>query len=166
MITTNVPRPRFLVEMRPAETADARRLLSLRNDPLIVSLSRSGRPVTWEEHEQWFAQVLAAPERHRIYFLTQERKTVGVLRFDRASEDSAEITIYLLKSATGRGLGTEIIRRGCAMITRDWRITKVLAHIIRGNEASMRAFAKAGFEPASAEDAAAGWSMVLVMPPK
>lgn len=148
-----------------AVSLDAARLLfELRNDPFIVGLSRSGRPVTWDEHVPWLERCLASPDRHRIYFLKQHGRTIGVLRFDREGEEGASITIFLLQDATGRGLGTEAIRRSCAVMFEAWNVKKILADVIAGNDRSLRAFRKTGFIEATGGDAKAGWTMVLPAP--
>lgn len=135
------------LDILPLTAADAAMLFRLRNDPFVVSFSRSQARVAWEDHIAWFARCLDAPDRHRLFCLHENGEVLGIVRFERSDCESAVITIYLLKHATGSGRGTEAIARGCRLIVATWGIERVYADVLADNERSLRSFGKAGFRP-------------------
>lgn len=104
------------VLLLPASFRDRSYLLALRNHPEIVELGTSQMPAT----EQWLeGEILVV------------WKAVGYIR-----RDGEEVSIALERSARGQGIGTaalQAIRRPAS------------AKIKPENEASIRAFKKAGF---------------------
>ena len=133
------------ISLVPAVLGDVAKLFKLRNDPFTVRYSRSGRTVPWAEHMNWYTRSVSDERHHRIYFIENGGKTVGVLRFERVAPSEAAISVYLLKHAVGHGLGPKSIQLGCELIFADWDIDRVVATIISGNPQSCQAFTKAGF---------------------
>jgi len=153
------------VTLMAAAAGDARTLFELRNDPFTVQFSGSRKPVIWEDHVKWFTERLARPQDNRLFFVRNGTETIGVLRFERRDPHAAVIGIYLVSSVVGRGIGTAVIRAGCALIFRLWKIDRVEAHVITENERSARAFMKAGFvQTPGAASGDEGWSLVLARP--
>jgi perosamine synthetase len=134
------------VVLREVTAADARLLFSWRNLPEIVALGSLNRTVSWEEHERWFAGVVAERER-MVRIVETDGAPVGQIRFDREGEAdrNAVVSIYLLQPHKGQGLGVEALRRGCLEVFARWPIARVLAFVRAANQASLSAFAKAGF---------------------
>lgn len=131
--------------LRPADHADERIIFEWRNDPWIIARGISGRQVTWQEHQEWFRKTLKNPDT-RIFIVESEGLPVGQVRLQRTAEGVAEITVYLMKDYTGRGLGVRAISLGCAVAFDDWGLRRVVAHILHGNQESRKAFEKAGFK--------------------
>lgn len=159
---SEVAADRPVLRLVEATADDARTLFALRNDPFVVSKGSSNRLVEWPEHLAWFTSCLAAPDRHRIFLLVIDGTPGGALRFDRADEATATISIYLLERFTGRGLGISALREGSKRIFDIWPAGRIEAFVIAGNMHSERAFARAGFGIAARS--AEGTSFLLERP--
>lgn len=133
------------LRLRPATSADSDRLLAWRNDPDARAASRSTDPVGAEDHERWLAAVLADPGRD-LLIVERGGDPVGQLRFDALGDDAFEISVALAPDVRGAGDGTRAIAAG---LTWLWRVRpaarRVVAAVREDNDASLRAFARAGF---------------------
>lgn len=133
------------LKLRPATTDDAPRVFAWRNDPWIVSLGTSQLPVSWEEHSQWFEQVLMG-DRHLLFIVEPEPGVgAGIVRLNRTAESRAVVSIYLLRQFTGRGSGARALVDACSRAFAGWPIRTIHAHIRHDNHPSFSAFVKAGF---------------------
>ena len=134
--------------LRPATISDADQILAWRNDPWILANSATKEVVTPEAHVKWLINSLAS-NHHLIYIIeAPEGVGMGVLRFRRQDDASADISIYLLKSFTGKGIGVPAICEGCRLAFGHWsHIRTIRAYILTSNEPSLKAFTKAGFYP-------------------
>ncbi len=132
-------------QLRTARPEDTAQVFEWRNDPWIVSLSQHQRKVEWEEHLAYFNGVLQSPD-HIFYIIENtEGDGIGVLHFSR-ERDQAQVSIYLMQSFTGSGLGVKLLRLGCQKAHLNWpNLVKFIAKIRSDNQASVRAFQKAGF---------------------
>jgi RimJ/RimL family protein N-acetyltransferase len=132
--------------LRLAGEDDSRLVYDWRNDPWIVSLSTSRRPVTWEEHQAWFPRMLNRADHLLFIIHFPEGTPAGTVRLDREGEQDAVVTIYLLRSFTGRGLGPRALQRACAQAFERWPdLKRITAHVRADNEPSRKAFARTGF---------------------
>ncbi|WP_424096603.1 GNAT family N-acetyltransferase [Moorena producens] len=132
------------VSLRLATLEDAKIIFDWRNDPWIVSLSSSQKTVTWQDHVAWLSKVLK-DHNYQIYLIEHEGMDIGSVRFERKTMDSCDISVYLVREQTGRGLGVEAIRQGCQEIIVDWNVKQIWAKIRDNNRHSKSAFQKAGF---------------------
>ena len=133
------------LRLRPATPADSAHLLAWRNDPATRAASRSTSPVGAEEHERWLAAVLGDPARD-LLIVQREGDRVGQVRFDALGAGVFEISVGLDAGARGAGLGTRTIAAGLAWLWRERPAARrVVAAVRADNEASLRAFARAGF---------------------
>lgn len=118
--------------------------LSWRNTPAIIALGASGRTVTLDEHERWFAETLQATAR-LLLVIEADSRPVGMLRWDSAG-DEVEISVYLLPGETGHGIGTTAFRQGLLELAA-WRPTRrVVARVLADNARSLRYFEHLGFQ--------------------
>jgi len=132
------------LDLRPAGSADCDPLLAWRNHPDTRRYFHDPGEVSLDEHRAWFAQTCADPDR-RLWIGESKGAPVGVIRFDRA-DTSALVSIYLVPGHSGRGLGTALIVAGCRAARGEWPGLRAIdAEALPANEASTRAFAKAGF---------------------
>jgi RimJ/RimL family protein N-acetyltransferase len=123
---------------------DAARVFAWRNDPEIVALGSSQRPVIWDEHLRWYEETVASGNRV-LFIITEGEQPIGVVRFDRSDEEECVVSTYLDKPVRGRGLGVTALRLACGSIFERWGITRVLAFIREDNARGRSAFLKAGF---------------------
>jgi SAM-dependent methyltransferase len=131
--------------LRLAGPDDANKIFAWRNDPWIVSLSLSRKHVSADEHRVWFSSAIDRSVHLLFVVRTDEGVEAGTARVDlRAPE--ALITIYLLRQFTGRGLGPRAIDAACRRAFAEWPdVVAIRACIRTENEASMKAFRRAGF---------------------
>jgi RimJ/RimL family protein N-acetyltransferase len=133
------------LRVRPAVAADARLLLEWRNDPVTRAQSFSQGEIGWDEHVAWLERTLAEPARTRLYIGEFEGQPVGQARVEVVTPARGEISVALAKAARGRGLGAELIAAASAAGAAELRLHELVALIKPGNEASLRAFARAGY---------------------
>jgi RimJ/RimL family protein N-acetyltransferase/SAM-dependent methyltransferase len=139
--------------LRPAEGSDEQLVFQWRNDPWIVSLSTNRRRVSREEHAAWFRSVLGSPERLLFIVESGDGTPAGTVRLDRERQDAAVLTIYLIRSFTGRGLGPRAIEAACRASFQAWPLLdRIVAYIRADNQASRKAFARSGFSPGPVGD--------------
>jgi RimJ/RimL family protein N-acetyltransferase len=132
------------VRVRRARAEDADKVFAWRNAAETRRYSHDPRPLSLEQHLEWFRNTLA--DRKRVLLVGEgENGPVGVLRYD-LEPATATVSVYLNPSYHGRGLGRTLLLDGERWIRR-WHpeIMRLRAHVLVENLASRRAFAKAGF---------------------
>ncbi len=142
-----------MVRLRPALPidADARLVMSWRNDPVTLAASFHTEPKMWPAFRDEFSAYFDAPVTPQFGQL--EGVDVGFVRF-RASADpsgrrlrTVDISINVKPDARGRGIGRALIVAASrlALATHDL----VLAEVKHGNDSSSRAFVAAGYRQIS-----------------
>jgi len=131
--------------LRPATISDIKQIFAWRNDPWIISLSSSQKQVSWEEHLEWFQDILISNQHLLQIIEPQINIGAGLVRLDRMDEYQAQITIYLLREFTGQGMGVEAIISSCSFCFMVWSVHTINAYIRSENHPSISAFSKAGF---------------------
>ena len=135
---------------RTAQPADARLYFDWANDPDTRRQSFNQAPISLETHTGWFTRQLADPNTLMLVFEDETSQPVGQVRFERTpvADMPAEIIIGISIDAGQRGksLAAQLIRQGCAVCRDRWGAVAIHAYIKPGNEASARAFARAGFQ--------------------
>ncbi len=130
--------------LRPVQEADCETVWRWSNDPKVRERSYNEDPIPWEEHKEWFSRKLSDPS-STLFVGEDEERPVGQVRFD--SEDSAAVISVVVDSEKrGEGYGTELITRGTERYMQMTDDSRVDAFIKKGNEASIRAFEKAGYQ--------------------
>jgi len=132
------------IALRPAGEDDVRAFWEWRNDPSARAASFSPEPVPFDRHTHWYAERLADPHTLLYVVLSPEAHPVGYVRFALAGAE-AEISVALDASTRGRGYGAAAIERSCAAVLGARLADRIVARVKSGNEASRRAFARAGF---------------------
>ena len=138
------------MSIRRAIVADAQDIWRWRNDVDTRAVSRNSATVTWNDHRAWFERRLADPSTLMLIGMADER-AVGVVRFDRTSESTADVSINLAPEYRGRGLGKALLRAGCAFASNDGFAAIFDAEILSANLSSQRIFEQAGFAQIAAQ---------------
>lgn len=125
------------VVLRRATGDDGALLFRWANDRETRRNSLSHEPISWETHIAWLARRLADPGT-KLLIAELDGHPVGTVRFDLDAE--VVISLTVAPERRGKGLATPIILAACALIDRD-----VIAEVLPHNEASIRAFLRAGF---------------------
>jgi RimJ/RimL family protein N-acetyltransferase len=136
-----------MITFRPAVESDSDDLYDWRNDGDSRAASGSQTPVLRSEHDDWFAAALAAPDRS-IYIAVDSAAhiSVGMCRFDRGDDGSAEVSINLNPARRGTGLSYPVLDGAIARFRSDRGSAIRLTATIRStNEPSTQIFRKAGF---------------------
>jgi UDP-2,4-diacetamido-2,4,6-trideoxy-beta-L-altropyranose hydrolase len=165
------------VVLRPARPDDARPVWEWRNDPAARAASFAQDPIEFPSHEQWFRARLDDPA--TVFLVAEDAggTAIGYVRFAFAAPGtgaattsgtaalSAEISVGLAPASRGRGLGRAVIRNGCTALAAAHGPVRVTARVKAGNEASLRAFAAAGFAGGRPVQVAGGEAVELVLAP-
>jgi UDP-2,4-diacetamido-2,4,6-trideoxy-beta-L-altropyranose hydrolase len=134
----------FGFELRPAMQEDVHLVWQWRNDPEARARSRNSNEVPWDIHVLWFAERLANADTVMLMGLSGGRP-IGVVRFDRSRDGSAEVSITLAPECRGRGLGRNLLQRGCERVVDEGFAQVLNAEIKADNAASQRLFEGCGF---------------------
>jgi UDP-2,4-diacetamido-2,4,6-trideoxy-beta-L-altropyranose hydrolase len=134
------------IEIRRATKDDAQKLYEWRNHPLVRGASLNSGVISLDEHQLWFADVLA--NENRLLLIGHRGEVpVGVVRFDCAG-DVAEVSIYLVPEAGCQGQGRNLLC--CA---EQWLrgnrpdIRQIRALVLEENQSSKRLFEFSKYHP-------------------
>jgi UDP-2,4-diacetamido-2,4,6-trideoxy-beta-L-altropyranose hydrolase len=131
--------------LRPVEMGDIKELFEWNNHPLSRKNSFRMHPISWEEHEKWFAERLA-DTLTTIYILCSDREKLGSVRFEE-KEDGVRISIMLNPDYIGKRLGSELIRLGTEKYIREKKpVQPIIAEVKGDNLPSKKAFLRADFK--------------------
>jgi predicted dehydrogenase/RimJ/RimL family protein N-acetyltransferase len=132
------------VTLRAVEHADAEQLRSWRNDPETRRWSRNSREITPEEHAGWLQRMLADAS-SRLWMAEAEGMLLGHVRVGPQAGHAAEMHVTLAPEARGRGQGAAVLVETAARALAEPGLSVLYAHVKPEHEASLRAFARAGF---------------------
>lgn len=136
-----------MLALRRVREDDCRLLWEWANDPTVRAVSFSSEPIPWEDHVEWFQSRLKDPYCLFYIAVDDEGTPVGQTRYD-ISDNEAVISVSIAKEFRGRGYGSEIIRIASEQVFNVSSVGIIHAYIKQANEASTRAFSKAGFRDA------------------
>ena len=145
-------------KLRPVTDADCEVVWKWANDAKVRSGSFCSEPIEWGDHVRWFGSRMNDP--HCVFqMIVDDTETqVGQLRHEiRGSE--AVVSIGLAETYRGKGLGSRVLRAGGESLFESTDVEVIHAYIKTDNDASERAFLKAGFvrladEPLEGQSAA------------
>jgi UDP-2,4-diacetamido-2,4,6-trideoxy-beta-L-altropyranose hydrolase len=132
------------LRVRPLRKEDMDDLFHWRNHLDVRKNFFNPQPLARREHEQWFRDIMKNTQA-AVYILFNSSGSVGVMRFEE-DETRIRASVMLNPSCIGRGCGAETIRLGTERFVLERRpAKKIVAEIKTGNEASKKAFSRAGF---------------------
>ena len=133
------------LRLRAVGPQDERRIWEWVNDPVMRGFAFQTRdPVPWENHRKWFAGTLEGKKRTQYVAETAEGTPAGQIRFE-PNEGEPVVSVYLAGAFRGKGLAPGLIRAGTERFCAEKGAGGVTAWIKPENEASRRAFQKAGY---------------------
>jgi len=132
------------LELRRVRSEDCQLIWEWANEPQARAVSLSSAAIPWEAHRKWFDERLSSPICLFFFATNSHKMPVGQIRFD-LNEGDAVVSVSLAKETRGHGYGAALIRLGSEQCFADAGINLIRAYIKPDNEASERAFLKAGF---------------------
>ena len=149
VIAAMVERRRFFSSddfyLRPARESDRLLLWQWANDATVRRNSFHGGTIDWQAHEEWCAVKFASAD-CRIWIMQVGPLPVGQIRYERISSDTAEISLAIARGFRGRQLGTRLLEASAERAALELGIGRIQGAVKLDNEASRRAFLKAGFQ--------------------
>jgi len=102
--------------------------------------------IPYADHEKWFYENIKN-EKVSIYIAENDKgEKIGQARFDDDGGREARISVNLNPDFFNMGLGAEVIRMSTGAFLRDRTdVNKIASEVIKGNEASLKVFMKAGY---------------------
>lgn len=160
------------LRLRPVQGTDSGQLLAWTNDPDTRRQSFDPAPVPLARHEAWLATQLAHPDRYLL--LLAEASTTGaaagLIRFvispDGQAGPTATLSYSLAPECRGRGWAAPLLLAGTrAVLAHFPQVRQVVGEVKATNEASVRAFGRAGYARASEAGPAGGLTFVWTAAP-
>ncbi|MCE3294322.1 MAG: hypothetical protein K0R65_36 [Crocinitomicaceae bacterium] len=127
---------------RRVDFSDKDLLFEWTNDPVTRSNSFQSNAVAYDEHVNWLEKKLESPD---TFYLIAEvsGEPAAFVRFDGISAETV-IGINIAKDFRGKGLAGQILMDSCTLFHYQFE-GDIYAYIKTENEASVKAFQKAGF---------------------
>ena len=125
---------------------DSAVVLGLRNDPLSIRWSRSGRAVDPGHHAEWFPTVLEDPG-SRLWIARDRGRPIGQVRID-VRDGVGTISLAVEARRREQGVGSWMLSQLEAALGGDDQVHTLTADVHRDNEASRQLFRGAGFTEA------------------
>lgn len=134
-----------MLQLRLAQPEDCRLVWQWSNDPVVRAASFSPELIPWEQHTVWFDRKVNAPTSVFYIVMDEAMEPMGQVRFELEG-DEATISVSLGSRHRGKGYGSAAIQLASAALFEEAEVHVVHAYIKQENQASIRAFEKAGFE--------------------
>lgn len=141
----------FELHIRNANSSDSRFVLNLRNSRSGLRWSESGEKVSLESHKIWYSQILSSVTTNlfigeKISESGWRSIRVGFVRFDEYQPGSWLVSIAVVESHRGKGVGRQILQLGLsAMGGILGSPADVVARVHKDNSPSLRLFHSLGF---------------------
>lgn len=138
-----------MLTYRLAQTDDAQLYFDWANDPATRRQSFNSNPISLETHTAWFTRKLTDPDTLLLIFSNEAGQPVGQVRFERTPvadmPDEIIISVSVDSNQRGKGVAAQMIEDACAVCHERWDAVTIHAYIKPENQASVRAFERAGF---------------------
>lgn len=132
--------------LRKAANKDLIFLFDLRNEKSVRGASFNIEPISLETHSKWFQNKLKDKDT-QIFIIEVESRPMAMVRFDLTSDSEAEANVAVSEKFQGKGYGSEILRQSSVKFQEIFpKVNLIRAFIKPGNQASVRSFAKAGYQ--------------------
>jgi len=133
------------IYLRFAEHKDIDDLYKWRNDEETRNYSFNVKPITFEEHKDWFLKSLLNPKRNIFIIFDKNFRKLGQIRFDK-EKDQAEVDIIINPEYRGKGIGALALRKSSQLYLNNFKVEQLIAKVKNENIASLKAFKKANFK--------------------
>jgi RimJ/RimL family protein N-acetyltransferase len=138
-----------MLTLRDATADDAELLFAWRNAPAVRASSFIGNAIDFAAHRDWLDRKLAARETTRMWILSDDGAPIGQIRYDAVDADVADISFSIDGAFRGRGFGTQLLQMTAERACAELRVRLLRGLVKPANDASIRAFERAGFTRAA-----------------
>jgi UDP-2,4-diacetamido-2,4,6-trideoxy-beta-L-altropyranose hydrolase len=132
------------IRIRQAAVDDAALLWQWANEPGTRANSLNSKPISWDVHQDWYAQKLRSTD-CRLWIMEHKELAIAQIRYDRISADEAQISLSVARQMRGKGVGSLLLKMTLPMAARELRVASMRAIALSENKASRRVFEKASF---------------------
>ena len=134
------------IQLRRVNLKDLEFIFNLRNEESVRLASFNSDPISLETHQNWLERKLAGSD--SVLFIAEEdSRSIAQVRFDWINTAEAEVSVAVTEKFQGRGYGSEILKKSSAEFFKEFpNCAKIYAFIKPDNKASVRSFAKAGYQ--------------------
>lgn len=132
-----------VIALKPAIKEECRFFYNLQNIPGVRDFSRVQNIPTWEEHCEWYVNILGDKDR-KLFKIVMGKFDVGLLRLDDLKSGAPEISILVDPKYAGIGVASRAIKLALQMGYHSFKAT-----VKKENKISMNLFQSLGFEISS-----------------
>jgi len=127
-------------------------VLPWRNDPFVYVWSRTGRPISLNEHRAWFEARKYKLADEPIFSYHENNLLVGMARLDKVAEDAFEVSLLVNPNQRSGGYGKQILADVCVyFLLNKSSDLKLIAVVHQDNLVSQSLFTGLGFNPMSVQ---------------
>ncbi len=134
------------LRVRPVRANEGALLWEWVNDPIVRQSAFQPQPIPQGEHLEWFSRKLADDGCRILIGLDASDVPVGQARFESTCPGEAVIDVSMDRYRRGSGFGSVLIDLAVRSVFTNRFAGLVHAYIKRDNQASIRAFQRAGFQ--------------------
>lgn len=133
----------LLITIRKVEKEDMMLIFKWSNDPLVRQNSFHPKPIIFEDHKAWFNKKLN--DINTLFLIAAyNNQDAGIIRF-QTEENHAIISILIGDNFRGKKLSASFLRESVKYYFKKNHLP-IFSYIKLGNQASIKAFQKAGFK--------------------
>lgn len=132
------------LRLKAVSADDCKLIWQWANAPDVRARSFSSQPIPWDEHVQWFKAKQKALDCRFYLAIDPHDIPLGVIRFD-LHQDNATVSVTIDSQFRAQGYGNQLINLASTKLFRTSNVAYIYAYIRPDNQASLRAFQKAGF---------------------
>ncbi len=132
-------------QLRSVQQNDCRLLWKWSNAPEVRAVSFCSKSILWEDHVQWFKSKLMNPNCIFYIAINKNDVPIGQIRYDIENYE-AIVSMSIDPNFRNQDYGSSLIKLACKKLFSDFDVNRINAYIKLSNQASVRAFFKAGFQ--------------------
>jgi len=134
------------ISIRKLTENDCYDLWVWRNQPQVRKWCLNSEAIDYAEHKRWFKAKFNNQDVKMYVAEIEDAQKIGQVRFDKDTDQGWYINVNLNPQFLGRGLGSKIIRIASdCFFNEENHASEIIAQIKEKNQASLKAFGKAGF---------------------
>lgn len=135
-----------LIKFVDATEVHVELIYNWRNQPFIREVMYDSEPIKWENHLNWFQNILTN-EQKVVKILYYKEIPYGLANFQMtdASANVGEWGFYIGEQQAPKGMGTVLAYEMLEFLFKELNVRKVCAKVIDYNEVSLHFHKKVGF---------------------